>query len=104
MVSARFGVDLRRAAHLAHHDDQRALEQAARFEVFDQRGIRPIEDRQVRVFEHAEIILVHVIRMAVAAEDFGMHADERHARFNEPARDEQTGTAHVAAVAFAQRI
>src|SRR5207247_310594 len=41
---------------------------------------------------------------AVAAEDFRMHADERHARFNEPARDEQTGTAHVASVTIAQRV
>ena len=101
MIAAGLGVDLGAAPHFAHHDHQRRVEQSALVEILDERRIRHVENRQVLVLEHAEVVFVHVVRVAVGAEDFGVHADERHARLDQPPGHEQARPAQVPAVAVA---
>ena len=101
MVPARLGVDARRAAHFAHHDDECRVQQAPLLQILDQRRINLVEQRQVHVFQHAEVVLVHVVGVAVMPEDFLMHANERHARLHQPARHEHAGTEQVFSVTIA---
>lgn len=53
------------------------------------RGDHLIEQRQIQVLQHAEVVRVHVVGMSVMVEDFLMDTDERDAGFHQSSRDEQ---------------
>ena len=83
---------LRRAAELRHHDDQRVLEHAAVGQVVDQRGERPVELAELLEVE----IEVLVVRVVVGVRD--LH--ERHARVQQPPRQQAVPAEIVLAVAL----
>src|ERR1051325_3457775 len=98
VLAALLRVDPRRAAELAHGDDERVVQKAAHVQVFEQRGVRLIERRQaVRRQQHAPAgLAVRDADAAVRVPDVGDDAgrrhvqpddrDEPHVRFDQPAR------------------
>ena len=68
---------MRGAAHVSHRHDERRLQQAACFQVADQRRENLIELRQVEISQHLEIVFVCVPMRAAGG--LGGDGDERHA-------------------------
>ena len=94
MVAARVLVHLRRAAKLAHRNDERIRQHAALIEIADERGEALIEGRHFLV-EVLENLLVMVPAAAV-------HGDKAHAAFDEPAGHEAALAELVVSVFVAQ--
>ena len=104
VVAARRAVDLGAAAHLSHHHHQRRIEQPTLIQVLNQRRVRRVEDWQVGILQHAEVIFVHVVGVAHGAEDLGVDADKRHAPLDEATRGEQARAGNGGAVALAHAV
>ena len=83
VVAAGVAVDLGRPAELAHHHDQRVVEQAPLAEVFDQRGDPLVERRGQGVLDRREVLRVRV--PAELAHAAVVDRDERDARLDQPA-------------------
>ena len=93
VVAAGPVVDLRRAAELAHGDDQGRVQQAAVVQVVEQGREGPVEHPAVAVLHDLEVAVVHV--PAAVARVLGpldvrapVDLDERDARLDQPAGDQ----------------
>jgi hypothetical protein len=69
-----------------------------------ERGIGHVENRQVEVLEHAEVVFVHVVGMPVGAKNLSVHANKRDARFDQAAGGQQRRSAEVATITVADRV
>ena len=92
MVAAVVQVDVRRAAELGEHDDQRAVEHAAGGQVVHEAGERAIELAELLDVE----IEVLVVRVVVRVR----HLHERDALFQQPAGEQAVAAEVVLAVAL----
>src|SRR3569832_2219312 len=101
--SDRLRVDLRRAAVLAHAQHERVVEQAALFEVEDQRRERRVETRQQVLLHARVVILVSVTSSAeIGAVGVPKDRDELRPRFDQPPRGEARLTEQRVAISLAQ--
>ena len=103
VVAALLRVDLRRAAELAHPDDQRRVQQSAVFQVAHQGRPRGVE-HPAQALYRIEIVGVRVPAEAAAVEAAQRHLDERHAALHQPAGQQAALAEQVAAVGVAQRV
>ena len=101
VVAAGAGVDLRRAAELAHHHDQRAFQHAAIRPGRQEARHRRVELRQQFVLELGEVVAVRVPG-GVGVRCPGDAGDAR-AGLDQPPRQQHALTVDVAAVAVAHR-
>ena len=92
VVTARAVIDVRRAAHLAHPDDQRVGEEIALLQILKQARPGGIEHVHVRLVND------EVVGMAVVI--FLPNLDERHAGLDELARHETAAPEIGVAIAF----
>src|SRR5262249_34203636 len=94
VISAAVAVDVRRAAHFAHHDDKRVVQNAACREVLHERGIGPIEMRKLVFLKDREIPRMRipgiVIYLDSVPEKIPGHIHESYARFHQSPCDEGT--------------
>ena len=80
MVAAGVFIDPRRAAEFRRQDDECRSEQAALFEILDQRSHRTVELRT---------LLVHLVEhVAVHVPAAKLHLHAPHARFDQPPREQ----------------
>ena len=80
MVAAGVFIDPRRASEFRRQHDERRVEQAAGFEILDQRAHRPVELRP---------LLVHLLKhVAVHVPAAKLHLNAPHARFDQPPREQ----------------
>ena len=100
VVASGVHVDLRRAAEFAHPHDERGVEQAALFEVVEQRGVGLLHRRDDTVLESAKVVLVRVRRDARAVHG----GDEARARLHEPAREQVRLAPRMPPVALAHGV
>ena len=96
-------VDLRRAAELAHPDDQRRIEQAAGSQVFHQGGPGRVED-VAQALDGVEVLLVRVPADAVVVHTAQGDLDERHAALDQPAGQQAALAEQVAAIGIAHAV
>src|SRR6185436_14191206 len=80
VVASARAVDLRRAAEFTHHHDERLVEQSARREILDERGVRAVELRAQHVAHTAGVVPVRVPQRTAA--DF-LHALARPVHLHE---------------------
>src|SRR5262249_45493877 len=99
VVAACGGVDLRAAAELAHHHDERPAEQAAGVEVFDQARHGRIQLGKERILQADEVVAVRVPR-GVGVGGPG-DRDDAGAGLDQPAGEEARLAVDVPAVAVA---
>src|SRR5205814_8757268 len=100
VMAAALGVDLRRAAELAHPDDQGRVEQAAFLEVAHQRAPGRIENA-AQALDLVEVVGVRVPAEAAAVDAAERYLDERHAALDEPPRQQTALAEEVLAVLVA---
>ena len=91
MVATVEVVDLRRAAELRHHDDQRVLEPPALGQV--------VEQGRKRLVELTDLLQVEVEIFVVGVVVGVRHLHERDARFQQPAGEQAMAAEVVGAVA-----
>ena len=100
VVAAAIGVDLRRAAELPHPDHERVVEQAALLQVLQQRRIGQVHRRHERGLETLGVLGVRVPGRRDGVVFFPprpVHLHQRHARFDQPPREQNALAETIAA-------
>ena len=93
VVAAGPGIDLRRPPELPHRHDERRFEEAALVEIGDQRGERPIGDREEMMLVLARALGVSIPVLPLLAVVVDIH--ERHPCLDEPPGHEEILAAHL---------
>src|SRR5262249_53667354 len=95
VIAAAGGVDFWRAAEVGQPDYHGRVEEAAIFEIGQERGHAAVQSRHQRVLERRENVLV---RVPTRIGD----GDEAHSGFDQPAGQEAALAEEIATVAVAQ--
>ena len=104
VVAAGAGVDLGRAAELAHPDDQGRVEQARGSARSSISVDQPASSTPLSCLTALEVLLMRVPAERLAAVDAReRHLDERHAPLDQPAGEQAALAEQVAAVGVAER-